>query len=220
MPGGNVSQIGIVINWNQFDPMNQHSALDRFSAQTIQNVYTTNWLQYFLTGNFYFFQPFTVDIRFSNPSAIGSNDYFGINYYTSQIVEFKLDFERPFEFVSREEDTFTDLGWAIYPEGIYRAIKQVSVLGLPMVITENGLADSKDVHREQFFTRYLYAVRKAMHEGYDVREYIVWSVIDNFEWAKGFAPRFGLFSVNYTTQERTLRNGSNAFIDIVNRSKL
>jgi beta-glucosidase len=172
-----------------------------------------------LNSHFYFFQPFSVDIKYDNPHAINSNDFFGLNYYANQIVAFKLDFTMPFEFITREEDELTDMQWPIYPEGIYRAIKQVNTIGVPIIITENGLADAKDVHRADFFKRYLYAVRKAMYDGYNVQGYMVWSLIDNFEWAKGFRPRFGLYEVDYATQERTLRAGSKSFVDIVARSK-
>ena len=112
-------------------------------------------------------------------------------------------------------DVMTDMPYAIYGEGIYRAIQTVSVLNVPVIITENGVADQKDSIRELYIQRYLYAVSKAISDGYDVSGYYYWSLMDNFEWAFGYDMKFGLYEVDYMTQKRTLREGSQAFIDIV-----
>ena len=109
----------------------------------------------------------------------------------------------------------TDMPYTIYGEGIYRAIQTVSVLNVPVIITENGVADQKDSIRELYIQRYLYAVSKAISDGYDVSGYYYWSLMDNFEWAFGYDMKFGLYSVDRSTQERTLRNGSQSFVKIV-----
>jgi beta-glucosidase len=100
---------------------------------------------------------------------------------------------------------------------MYRAIKLVSSLGYPIIITENGVADKEDNIRTEYIAKYLYAVRKAMHDGYNVIGYYYWSLMDNFEWAFGYDMRFGLYEVDFDTQERRLREGSKTFIDIVKR---
>ena len=115
----------------------------------------------------------------------------------------------------RDDDILTDMPYTIYGEGIYRAIETVSVLDVPIIITENGVADAEDNRRELYIKRYLYAVSKAIENGFDIRGYFYWSLIDNFEWSFGYDMKFGLFAVNHTTQERTLRRGAKTFIDIV-----
>ena len=115
-----------------------------------------------------------------------------------------------------DEDILTDMPYTIYGEGMYRAIKSVSVLDVPILITENGVADAVDDRRELYIKRYLYAVSKAIEDGFDIRGYFYWSLMDNFEWAFGYDMKFGLFSVDYNTQERSLREGAKAFINIVN----
>ena len=112
----------------------------------------------------------------------------------------------------------TDMPYTIYPEGIYRAIDRVSQIGKPIIITENGIADSKDDRRGLFIKRYLYAVNKAILKGKDVRGYFYWSLMDNFEWAEGYDMKFGLYEVDFNTQKRTLRAGSKEFVKIVNES--
>ena len=96
-----------------------------------------------------------------------------------------------------------------------RAIEAVSILDVPIIITENGVADAEDNRRELYIKRYLYAVSKAIENGFDIRGYFYWSLIDNFEWSFGYDMKFGLFAVNHTTQERTLRRGAKTFIDII-----
>ena len=108
-----------------------------------------------------------------------------------------------------------DVPYTIYGEGLYRAIQSVSALDVPIMITENGIADAEDSRRELYIKRYLYAVSKAIKDGYDVIGYFYWSLMDNFEWAFGYDMKFGLFSVDFETQERSLRNGSKAYIQIV-----
>ena len=70
---------------------------------------------------------------------------------------------------------------------------------LPVYITENGLTDAKDEKRAKFIKDHLFWVHKAISEGTDVRGYFYWSLLDNFEWDKGFWPRFGLVEVDYQT---------------------
>ena len=116
-------------------------------------------------------------------------------------------------------DIMTDMPYTIYAEGLYRAIQSVSALDVPILITENGVADAEDNRRELYIKRYLYAVSRAIEDGFNIIGYFYWSLMDNFEWAFGYDMKFGLFSVDYNTQERSLRKGSKAFIEIVNNEK-
>jgi len=102
---------------------------------------------------------------------------------------------------------------------MYNAIKYVSQLRVPIYITENGIADAKDDRRERWILEYLAAVRLAL-KTYDVRGFFYWSLLDNFEWAEGYDMKFGLYSVNFETQTRTLRKGSLAYRDIIKRSAI
>ena len=119
----------------------------------------------------------------------------------------------------RDDDILTDMPYTLYGEGLYRAIQSVSVLGVPIMITENGIADAEDNRRALYIKRYLYAVSQSIKDGYNVIGYFYWSLMDNFEWAFGYDMKFGLFSVDYKTQKRSLREGANAFIKIINNEK-
>ena len=117
----------------------------------------------------------------------------------------------------RDKDILTDMPYTIYGEGIYRAIQSVSVLDVPIMITENGIADADDSRRELYIKRYLYAVSRAIDDGFDIKGYFYWSLMDNFEWAFGYDMKFGLFSVDHKTQKRSLRNSAKAYIQIINK---
>lgn len=115
----------------------------------------------------------------------------------------------------------TDMGWRIVPEGIYQVTMRAwKRYRLPMMITENGLADAEDRQRGRFIVDHLAWLHEAIEEGADVRGYLHWSLIDNFEWAHGFGPRFGLAAVDYTTFERTIRPSARLYADIVRRNGL
>jgi beta-glucosidase len=86
--------------------------------------------------------------------------------------------------------------------------------GRPIYVTENGLADRAGARRGAFLKDHLAAVAAAVREGIDVRGYFHWSLLDNFEWAEGFEPRFGLYRVDYATFERTPAPGADVFAEL------
>ena len=151
----------------------------------------------------------------SNPMARNSMDYFGLNYYSHVHIKFSITSDDFSEVKYPEKDKMTDMPYAMYPEGIYRAINSVSVLNYPIIITENGVADDKDSIREEFIQKYLYAISMSIKEGKNVRGYFYWSLMDNFEWAFGYDMKFGLYKVDFETQLRELREGSKALINII-----
>lgn len=117
-------------------------------------------------------------------------DYIGFDYYFHD----RMVWYPPFRKNLNKETN--DMGWEIYPKGIYHVIKYLSKYKLPLYIMENGLPDEDDDQREQFILKHLKYVHKAIQEGADVRGYFYWSLLDNFEWAAGWAPKFGLYKVD------------------------
>jgi beta-glucosidase len=102
----------------------------------------------------------------------------------------------------------------IAPEGIYHVLKDLKKYQKPIYITENGLADAEDKKREQFIAEHLRWIHKAIEQGVDVRGYFHWSLLDNFEWDKGFEPRFGLIKIDYKTLQRIPRPSSKVYAEI------
>jgi len=143
-------------------------------------------------------------------------DFLGINYYTRSVI--KNEPGMPFvELVPilPPGNVYSQM-WEIYPQGIYELLTQIQKDYHPaqIMITENGVPagddidlDDKvrDVRRIQYLQDHLIQVRKAMGEGVPVTGYLVWSLMDNFEWAHGYRTRFGLVYVDFDTLKRTVK---------------
>ncbi len=101
----------------------------------------------------------------------------------------------------------TLMGWEFYPEALEETIRRAWDVtdGTPIVVTENGIATSDDAERVEYVERALAGVLRAIADGIDVRGYTYWSLLDNFEWAEGYRPTFGLVAVDRTTFARTPR---------------
>ena len=151
------------------------------------------------------------------PGAAGSLDWLGLNYYCDDLVRFAA--LRPSQLFS---DRFPDprmpkssFGWAIDAGGLHRVLHELwDEFALPIVITENGVADEADELRPQFLIDHLEALARAAAEGVDVRGYMHWTSMDNFEWAEGYTQRFGLFAVDRMTLERTPKTSAGVFARI------
>ncbi|MCL5016014.1 MAG: glycoside hydrolase family 1 protein [Patescibacteria group bacterium] len=141
----------------------------------------------------------------------GYQDFIGLNhYFHNRIKDWRLS--------QNENKKTSDMGWELYPEAIYYALIDLRRYNLPVYITENGLADAKDSNREWFITETLKNVSRAIANGIDVRGYLHWSLMDNFEWAYGFWPRFGLLEINYKTLKRKIRSSALAYKKIIQNS--
>ena len=217
LPNGANVQIGLVKNITQLDPLRRWHILDWYFSGILNDVFTNSTLNLFSKGEFDFYLPAMANVSYKNYDAINSLDFIGLNYYSRWHVKGQLNLAEPFTFELRPQDIQTDMPYAIYPEGFYKAVKTIAKLNVPIIITENGIADDKDDRRSLFIKRYLYALFKTIEEGYDIQGYFYWSLMDNFEWAEGYMMKFGLYDVDFNTQKRTLRSGSQSFVDIVNQ---
>ncbi len=116
-------------------------------------------------------------------------DFLGVNYYYRTRVGW---------FGSRDETSkigVSDTGRSICPEGLTEVLLELKAYRKPIAVTENGLADARDDRRERFIVEHVAALHRAVARGVDVRAYLYWALLDNFEWADGWAPKFGLASV-------------------------
>lgn len=183
-------KVGIAKNNCYFEPVNNN----------LLNKWSVNLGQYFL--NHYFLNKIKNHL-----------DFIGLNYYFHQ----KTDF---FFRNKNENKIISDLGWEIFPKGIYYVLKDLKKYNLPIFITENGLADKEDKLRSDFIKNHLFWVYKAIKEGINVQGYLHWSLIDNFEWHQGFKPRFGLIEIDYKTMKRKPRPSAFYFSKICKENQL
>ncbi len=183
----NKAKIGISKHNVYFEPFNQKSFLDRFSVWIVRYL----WNYYFLN-------------KIKN-----YQNFIGLNYYHHNRIKF------PAQINKNENKIVSDIGWEIYPQGIYYVLKKLNQkYKKPIYILENGLADAQDKLRKKFIKDHLFYVHKAIQEGVDVRGYFYWSLMDNFEWAKGFEPKFGLIEIDYKTMERKIRDSAYYYAQI------
>jgi beta-glucosidase len=134
-------------------------------------------------------------------------DFIGLNHYFHNRINYG--------FNKNENRKTSDMGWELYPEAIFYVLKDLKRYNKPVYITENGLADARDENRGWFISESLKNISKAINEGIDVRGYFYWSLFDNFEWDKGFWPRFGLVEVDYKTMERKIRPSAYRYAEII-----
>ena len=217
-PGGDAAQIGLVKNIFHFDPDRRWHLGDWAAARAAHRFFNGAVLDALAGDRFRLRIPGLARVDRVIDGLSRSLDFIGLNYYSQ--IHLRLDLRAPERAapVARPGDVPTDMPYAIYAEGLYRALHQVAPLGRPIYVTENGIADAADDRRALFLRRYLYALSRAVREGLDVRGYFYWSLMDNFEWAEGYDMRFGLYEVDFATQERRLRAGARPFVDVVRRA--
>lgn len=129
-------------------------------------------------------------------------DFIGLNYY----------FHKGWGTHGNHEKT--DFGWDICPEGIFHVLLELERYRKPIYIIENGLADAADTRRANFIRDHVTYIHKAIEQEIDVRGYLHWSLLDNYEWAEGFEKRFGLVEVDYRTHERRIRKSALYFKEV------
>jgi beta-glucosidase len=193
---GHATRIGIAQNLRLFDPYSA-KPLDGIVAGAADWFYNESFLDAVTLGRVRVVLPRVIDIDEPFPALAGSFDYLGINYYTRDLIVARLGGERPYETAAAPGHARNDLGWEIYPEGLYRLLVRYARRGWPLFVTENGIADGRGTQRPDFLRAHLYAVDRARAEGIDVIGYLHWSLIDNFEWSHGFRGRFGLFTIDF-----------------------
>ncbi len=139
-------------------------------------------------------------------------DFLGLNYYTRQWIKTARGLS---PISAKPGAPVTDMGWEIYPDGLYHLLMRASRYQKPILITENGIATMDDARRQQFLLDHLDRVARAQHDGAEIRGYLHWAALDNFEWAEGYRPRFGLIAVDYDSLKRTPRDSALLYRDII-----
>lgn len=162
------AQVGIAAQLANIQPKRPHSFID----VTITKAMRYGWNWWFLNR-----------IR-------RHQDFVGINYYFT-------DYYHGFNGKDNAHVPLNDLGWYMEPEGVYPLLLRAwQRYKKPIIITENGVADRKDQYREWWLEQTVIAMQRALSEGVDLRGYMHWSLLDNFEWSYGWWPRFGLVEVD------------------------
>ena len=172
-------------------------------------------------------------IRPDDPALLKFDfDFIGVQNYTRVVVKnsdlIPYLHGLPVSPKRRKLGPVTAMGWEVYPEGIYRALKFYEKYPVREIyITENGAAFNDvltqgkvhDSARINFFKAYLEQVLRAKKEGINVKGYFVWSLLDNFEWAEGYSKRFGLVYVDFPSQARYIKDSGYWFKDFLKNAR-
>lgn len=222
---GTNARIWVVAAISPTEPADPASAEDVEAARKYDEAYNQAWIRALTEG------VVTLDpeggVSETRPDLADTVDILGINYYSRAfIVPFQdtplggIPCSPPLTCGDRN-DLEGDNGNEVYPPGIYEAVVDLSRYGLPMYITENGVADADDSVRPTYLVTHLMQLSRALAEGYDVGGYLHWSLLDNYEWTWGYDMRFGLYDVDFATWIRRPREDSIAvYKDIIFQNRL
>ena len=157
------------------------------------------------------------------PEAKGTQDFFGLNYYSQDTVAF--DLLKPGELFGRryypKGSDIAEGGMNVnLPEGLFRSIKWALQFNVPILITENGIEDAKDTLRPRYMAGHIHQVWRAVNFNWPVKGYFWWSLVDNFEWERGWTQRFGLWELNVETQARRKRPSADLYAEICKENGL
>ncbi|MBI2756824.1 MAG: family 1 glycosylhydrolase [Chloroflexi bacterium] len=192
------ARASMALHINPLDPLNQRDPTDWAAVR----IYDWLWQGLFL--------------QLAAPHL----DWVGINYYFRLLVRWDLLPWSLFAPPHMGTGEKTEFNWEIYPEGLYRVLQRVGRLHKPVIITENGIADADDDQRPRYIVEHLRQAHRAIRDGVDLRGYVHWSLLDNFEWAEGYTKRFGLLSVDFATQVRTPRPSARIYASIARANGL
>jgi beta-glucosidase len=186
-------QVGFAVQLIKFEPQNHTKFWQNQFAKTLHHWH---------------------NLRFIN-RILPHVDFIGINYYTRTRIYWNWQWWRDFltgqslkPLVHSATFRAGTMGWEVYPQGLYWAIKQASKWHQPIFITENGYEGPDDLLREKYISEHLRNLHRAISEGVDVRGYFHWSLIDNFEWDWGYKPKFGLLSFDPKTFARKAKSSA------------
>jgi len=208
--------VSIAKHMSRFTPFRKKHLPDRLAA-FLRHVFFNRLCFDALTSGFLFFP----GIFCENLSGSRALDFLGVNYYTRDFIRFKGicgeggigeigDREHHPEFTG----DINQMGWETYPEGLYDLLMDLGRYRLPVILCENGICAREDAQRERYIRGHLEALMRAKQKGVPVMGYLYWSLLDNFEWAHGYEPRFGIVHVDYQTKIRKIRPSAYVLTEI------
>ena len=204
--------VGLAHHYRDFKPARNWFPLDRWETAFQFQIFNDLFPDVFHDGIL------RLPVRRKRiPEAKGTQDFFGLNYYTREKLAFNL--LKPGDgFARRFFDPGADLSdtgfLANEPLGLYKILQKIRKYRLPIIITENGVEDADDHMRPRYLIEHLHQVWRAANFNWPVMGYFHWSLVDNFEWERGWTQRFGLWELDVDTQARRKRSSVDLYAAI------
>lgn len=212
------SLAGFALNYRSFKPASAASPFDCFLANFSHRSYNDSFARALKTGELRFAMK-----RSAIPEAIGTQDFIGVNYYTRDLVRFAPLASKDL-FMKRyfpKDAAVSPSGFiANVPEGMFEALRWANQYSLPIYITENGVEDAGDELRPRYLIEHLHQVWRAINFNYPIKGYFHWSLVDNFEWERGWSQRFGLWGLDVQTQARIRRRSVDLYAEICRQNAI
>jgi beta-glucosidase len=207
------AQVGLPIHFRPIEPAQPNFAPDRWVAQTQFNLFSGLFPDAIRSGRLRQLLHPSVSV----PQSRGALDFFGLNYYTAEVARF--DVTNPMELFGRRSfppgaEVDDAQVYASYPPGFFWSLRWAQKLRLPIYVTENGIGDEADRMRPRYLMTHLRQLWRAVNFNWDVRGYFHWSLLDNFEWERGWTHRFGLYALDIETQARSPRKSARLYSEI------
>lgn len=206
------ARAGAAINVRSFIPTNPASPFDRLAAGLQSKMFNDFFPRAFAEGALHY-PAWSVKA----PELKGSQDFIGVNYYTQDCVSF--DLTHAAEMFGRrfyaQDALLSETGFLAHrPQGMAWALQWANRFKLPILITENGVEDSQDTLRPRYLVEHLHQVWRAVNANIPVKGYFHWSLVDNFEWERGWTQRFGLWELDTETLARRKRPSADLYAEI------
>lgn len=205
------AQVGVAHHWRGFSPANS-GPLTKFVSNMHHKAFNDAFAATLKTGKFD-----AVMLKADVPEAKDTQDFMGLNYYTREMIKFDLGKSGSLfsnRYFPKDADLSETGFLANDPQGFQEAIKWANNFGLPIYITENGCEDSKDNFRRRYLLEHLHAMWHMINNNIPVKGYFHWTLVDNFEWERGWSQHFGLWALDPQTQIRTKRKSADLYADI------
>jgi beta-glucosidase len=212
------ARVGVALNYRGFQPAKSWFPPDRLAAWLQSTTFNHLFPHALMSG------VLGLPVLHKRiPEAKGTQDFLGINYYTKDQVSFNL--AKPQELFGRrfypDEADLSDNGFiANQPLGMFEALKWGRQFNVPIFITENGVEDADDNLRPRYLAQHIHQVWRAVNFNWPVRGFFQWTLVDNFEWERGWTQRFGLWELNPETQARRKRRSADLYAEICRENGL
>lgn len=212
------ARVGLAMNIRPMKAARSWMPLDGPIAGMLDQNFNASFLDALTNGRFRFaFRSTRV------PEAVGTQDFVGVNYYTADLVAFSL--LKAGDFFNRrfypENAPLSGTGFIAHqPDEFFRVLKWAKGYNLPILVTENGVEDQDDILRPRYIIEHLHQLWRAVQFNWPIKGYFHWSLVDNFEWERGWSQRFGLWGLDLETQKRIRRSSVDLYMAICKENAL